>query len=131
MSYSADAFGAVDGMVEKFGFDKGPVTDDVVQYRMDLLTEEYQETVGAHQAEDAEALVDGHIDLIVIAMGNLAIFGVDARTAFDRVMEANMAKELGKRKPTDPEGSSILKPEGWVGPDHSDNHGVLDAIYES
>lgn len=130
MSYSADAFGAVDGMVEKFGFREGPTTEEVVDYRMGLLTEEYQETVGAYQVEDAEGIVDGHIDLIVIAMGNLAIFGVDAREAFDRVMEANMAKERGKRKETDPEGSSIIKPEGWVGPDHSDNHGVLDEVFE-
>ncbi len=131
MPYSPDAFGAVDAMVAKFGFADKPADSDVVQYRMDLLEEEFQETLGAHRTEDAEGLVDGHIDLIVIAMGNLAIFGVDAREAFDRVMEANMAKELGKRKPTDPDGSSIVKPDGWVGPDHSNNHGVLDVAYKS
>jgi hypothetical protein len=130
MSYSSDAIGSVEAMVEKFGFRAAEPTAEVVQYRMDLLTEEFQETVGAHQVDDPEGVVDGHVDLIVIALGNLSIFGVDPREAFDRVMSANMAKERGKRKDTDPEGSSIVKPSGWVAPDHSDNHGVLDKIYD-
>lgn len=129
MSYSSNAFEAIDGFVDKFKFTEQDVTEEVVDYRMDLVTEEYQETIGAHMTGDAEGVVDGHVDMIVILMGNLAIMGIDGRQAFDRVMEANMAKQLGKRKETDPEGSSILKPDGWVGPNHSDNHGVLDEIY--
>lgn len=127
-NYSADAFTAVDNMVDKFAFTAAPVSGEVVDYRIGLLTEEYQETVGAYQSGDPEGIVDGHVDLLVIVMGNLAMFGVDARVAFNRVMAANMAKVPGKRRDSDPEGVSMVKPEGWVGPDHHDNHGVLDAI---
>lgn len=117
-------------MVDKFGFKDQPLTEEILQYRMDLLHEEYLETVGAHHVGSAEELVDGHIDIIVIAIGNLAMFGVDAQKAFDEVMRANMAKKVGKRRDGDPDGVSITKPNGWVGPDHSDNLGVLNDIYK-
>ncbi len=130
MNYGERPFESIKEFAEKFNFKDGEVTEEVVDYRMSLLTEEYQETVGAHMVGNAEELVDGHIDLIVIAMGNLEIFGVDAHEAFNRVMVANMSKVLGKRRESDPEGKSIMKPEGWVGPDHSDNHGELDRVYD-
>jgi hypothetical protein len=129
MKYSTHAFESVSKFADKFGFTSVEVTEEVVDYRIGLLTEEYQETIGAHRTANAEELIDGHIDIIIIAMGNLAIFGVNGEEAFDQVMAANMAKKLGKRRESDPEGSSIIKPEGWTGPDHSGNHGKLDDIY--
>jgi hypothetical protein len=130
MTYSSDAIGAVEAMVEKFGFKDGELTGNVVDYRIGLLTEEYQETIGAYRTGNAQEVVDGHIDMIVIALGNLSMFGVDAREAFDEVMNANMAKERGKRRESDPDSVSIVKPDGWVGPNHGGNTGKLDELFE-
>jgi predicted HAD superfamily Cof-like phosphohydrolase len=129
MGYGEKPFESINEFVDKFSFRDGDVTEEVVDYRMSLLTEELQETQGAHLTGNVEELIDGHIDVIIVAMGNLAIFGVDGKKAFDEVMRANMSKVLGKRRPTDPDGKSIMKPDGWVGPDHSDNHGALNEVY--
>lgn len=129
MNYSENPINAVEAMAEKFGFYEVPVDNELVEYRVGLLKEEFKETIDAHAEGDAEKVVDGHIDLIVIAVGNLSMMGVDVHTAFDEVMKANMAKERRKRSETDPDGASIAKPEGWQPPDHSNNHGVLDEIY--
>jgi len=129
MTYSKDAIGAVEGFVDKFKFKEPEFTEEVLDYRMGLLKEEWQETDGAFRTSNPEELVDGHVDIIVIALGNLAMMGVDIQKAFDEVMRANMSKELGKRSLTDPDGVSIIKPQGWVGPDHKDNHGKLEAIF--
>ena len=42
-----------------------------------------------------EEMIDGLIDLCVIAIGTLDIAGVDADKAWEEVLEANMAKEVG------------------------------------
>lgn len=122
-------FLSIDEMVNKFGFKQGELTEEKLDYRMELLKEEMQETEGAWRVGNAEEWVDGHIDIIVIALGNLAIANVDSRRAFDEVMNANLRKEIGSRREGDIEGMSIRKPDGWVGPDHSDNHGDLDTVW--
>lgn len=129
MEYSNSPFHVVDSFVDRFGFKDEELTEETVDYRMSLLREEYQETDGAHRVNNVEELIDGHVDIIVVALGNLAIFGVNGRKAFDEVMRANMSKEKGKRRESDPDGQSIIKPLGWVGPNHEDNHGQLDEIY--
>lgn len=126
--YSDNPKKSIDQFVDKFGMRDDDLTEDVLDYRMSLFEEETQETIGAWRTKNPEELIDGHIDTIVIAMGNLAIFGVNFDEAFEEVMRANMSKERGKRRPTDPDNSSIVKPERWVAPDHSDNHGELDRI---
>ena len=54
-------------------------------------------------------------------------FGVDAHKAWDAVHKANMAKEPGvKESRPNPLGlPDLVKPEGWEGPSHEDNHGSL------
>lgn len=129
MSYLNRPFQAVEDMVKHFGFMDRPVTKEVFDYRMGLLEEEYGETRVAADYGDPEGIVDGHIDLIIIAVGNLAMFGVDIDQAFDEVMTANLEKRRGKRSESDPEGASIYKPEGWVPPSHIGNHGILDEMF--
>lgn len=130
MDCSQSQFNRVDNFVDKFGFCDFPYTEEVHQYRMDLLAEEYQETIGAHITSDPEGVIDGHIDMMVVIIGNLAMMGVDGQRAFNEVMRANMEKEIGKRREGDPNGASIVKPEGWRGPDHSDNLGKLASLYQ-
>ena len=101
-----------------------------LRFRLDFLHEELGETEKASQTGiplDSEEVVDGLIDLCVVAIGTLDALGVDPYAAWDEVHKANMAKEVGvKESRPNPLGlPDLIKPEGWVGPDHSDNHGDL------
>lgn len=105
---------------------------EFLNFRMNFLTEEYNETMKAYHDNDAEEIVDGLIDLCVIAIGTLEAFGVDPHKAWDSVNKANMSKEPGvKPQRPNPLGlPDMIKPEGWVGPDHSDNHGLLTNVLQ-
>lgn len=103
----------------------------LLDFRMLMLTEEFTETLQAHKIQDAEEVVDGLIDLIVVAIGTLDLFEVDVREAWEQVYKANSAKEVGV-KPARPNPlglPDLIKPEGWTAPDHKDNHGLIDLVY--
>ena len=104
--------------------------EQLLHFRVAFLKEEYDETFKAAGMKDAEEIVDGLIDLCVVAIGTLDAFGIDAHKAWDRVHEANMNKEVGV-KPSRPNAlklPDLIKPEGWEAPDHNDNHGLLKNI---
>ena len=65
------------------------------------------------------------MDLCVVAIGTLDLFEVDAHKAWDEVLKANMSKKVGvKESRPNPLGlPDLIKPEGWVGPDHTGNTG--------
>lgn len=98
-----------------------------LDFRIKFLQEELDETRKAVTEKDAEEIVDGLIDLCVVAIGTMDAFGVDAHKAWDAVHKANMAKEPGvKESRPNPLGlPDLVKPEGWEGPSHEDNHGSL------
>ena len=122
-------------MQEKFGVDEwmnNPANRlllrDFLKFRLEFLIEELGETLEASANDDPEELVDGHIDICVIAIGTLLAFGVDAEKAWDVVHKANMAKEVGtKPERPNPLGlPDLMKPEGWENPSHEGNHGNLN-----
>ena len=82
-------------------------------------------------AESAEDIVDALIDLCVVAIGTLDCFNVDADEAWCRVLDANMKKVPGvKESRPNPLGlPDLIKPEGWVAPNHGGNHGRLTEIF--
>tara|TARA_R110000744_G_scaffold186907_1_gene306309 strand:- start:244 stop:540 length:297 start_codon:yes stop_codon:yes gene_type:complete len=97
---------------------------------LDFLHEELGETEKASETGiplDSEEVVDGLIDLCVVALGTLDALGVDPYRAWDEVHKANMSKEVGVKEGRDnPLGlPDLVKPNGWIAPDHSDNHGDL------
>ena len=101
-----------------------------LKFRLDFIREELTETENAaNNAEevDCEEVVDGLIDLCVVAIGTLDAFGVDAQKAWEEVWVANMAKEVGvKESRPNPLGlPDLIKPAGWQAPSHADNHGDL------
>ena len=101
-----------------------------MQFRIDFLKEELTETTNAFEASDAEEIIDGLIDLCVVAIGTLDAFGVDAHKAWDAVHAANMSKEPGV-KPSRPNPlglPDLIKPEGWTAPSHRGNHAIVDII---
>ena len=100
---------------------------DLFRLRMRMLNEEFGETINAYLQSDSEELVDGLIDLIVIAIGTLDIAGVDVTKAWNQVLEANMSKEVGVKpgRPNTLGLPDLYKPAGWTPPSHKDNHGIL------
>jgi predicted HAD superfamily Cof-like phosphohydrolase len=110
-----------------------------LRFRLDFLQEELGETENAAETGkpiDAEEVVDGLIDLCVVAIGTLDALGVDPYKAWDEVHKANMSKEVGiKEGRNNPLNlPDLIKPteathgRDWIGPDHSDNHGDLAKI---
>ena len=96
-------------------------------FRLKFISEELQETVNATKAGDPEEIIDGLIDLCVVAIGTLDAFEVDAHKAWDEVLKANMNKIIGiKEERPNPLGlPDLIKPDGWTPPSHEENHGNI------
>ena len=97
----------------------------LLELRLSMLKEEYTETLTAYMKGDPEEVVDGLVDLCVIAIGTLDILGVDADKAWNEVLKANLSKKVGVKpsRPNPLKLPDLIKPEGWVGPNHKNNHG--------
>jgi len=106
----------------------GDTLKKFLEFRIKFLQEELDELSSADNAED---VVDALIDLCVVAIGTLDGFAVDSHKAWDEVLEANMKKQTGiKASRPNPLGlPDLIKPEGWVGPSHSNNYGFLRKIF--
>ena len=133
---STNWFKDMQDMHKKYGVDKwmndektydGIHLRKYMKFRIGMMQEELDETKTAFDKKDAEEMVDGMIDLCVFAIGTLEVFGVDANKAWDEVYKANMSKEVGiKEGRPNPLGlPDLVKPEGWTGPEHKDNHGNI------
>jgi len=101
-----------------------------LDFRINFIREELEETEAAMVNMDSEEIVDGLIDLCVVSIGTLDAFGVDANKAWDEILKANMAKSKGiKPERPNPLGlPDLVKPADWEAPNHSDNHGKLNDI---
>lgn len=108
-----------------------------IEFRMKFLEEELKETIEkGFLNKDPEELVDGCIDLCVVAIGTLDAFGIDPYKAWDQVHTANMNKEPGikESRPNVLGLPDLIKPKmethgyDWVAPSHEDNHGFLHDI---
>ena len=99
-----------------------------LEFRLKFLQEELDETrAAAFMDSNPEEIVDGLIDLCVVAIGTLDAFNVSAHDAWLQVHDANMTKEVGvKESRPNPLGlPDLVKPEGWKGPSHRNNHGYF------
>ena len=103
---------------------------DFMSFRLRFLQEELDETKEAFENGDAEEMLDGLIDLCVIAIGTMDAFNCDADGAWAEVLRANLSKEVGiKASRPNPLGlPDLIKPEGWEGPDHHGKVGYLELI---
>jgi hypothetical protein len=111
--------GLVKAMHAKFGLNDttapGFLTDEEKAFRISALQEELNEYKEATNLVDQ---YDALLDLIVFAVGTLDRQGLPLLEGFEKVMEANMTKELGQN------GSKrggfkrdLVKPTGWVAPE--------------
>jgi len=99
-----------------------------LEFRINFLQEELDEMKNAKNADD---VVDALIDLCVVAIGTLDAYEVNSLEAWDRVLQANMAKEVGiKPSRPNPLGlPDLIKPTSWVAPTHVDNVGLLAKVF--
>jgi predicted HAD superfamily Cof-like phosphohydrolase len=97
---------------------------------MSFLDEELNETKKAVRERNAEEIVDGLIDLCVVAIGTLDSMGIDSYDAWNKVLRANLQKEVGvKPERPNPLGlPDLIKPAGWKAPSHAKNHGLLTKL---
>jgi predicted HAD superfamily Cof-like phosphohydrolase len=110
-------------------FDKEKL-QQFLNFRMAFLDEELNETKKAVREKNAEEIVDGLIDLCVVAIGTLDAMGIDSYDAWNKVLRANLAKEVGI-KPERPNPlvlPDLIKPAGWKAPSHDKNHGLLSKL---
>ena len=116
--------------VKQWVTDNPDKLEQLLHFRISFLKEEYEETESALINMDAEEIVDGLIDLCVVAIGTLDAFGVNPDKAWDEVLKANMNKEVGvKETRPNPLGlPDLIKPADWKAPSHEDNHGKLHNI---
>jgi predicted HAD superfamily Cof-like phosphohydrolase len=105
---------------------------ELLAFRAAFLEEELGETLEAIKQSDAEEVVDGLIDLCVIAIGTLEMFDVDIAAAWHQVLRANQQKVVGV-KPSRPNPlglPDLVKPDSWVPPSHKGNHGLLPLAFD-
>lgn len=107
------------------------MSDDLLRelwsFRKRFIREELDELESAETADDA---VDALVDMMVVIVGTLDMFGVDQRRAWDVVHRANMSKIPGAN-PSRPNPfglPDLVKPEGWIPPSHADNVGLLSPV---
>ena len=91
--------------------------DEWINFRTELLKEEFEEILQSIKDKNIEEFFDGLIDIVVISMGTAAAFGFDWESGFNEVMRANLSKVRGKAKNTKRNNSlDLIKPPGWVEP---------------
>jgi len=112
-----------------------------LEFRIKFLQEELDEMQKALDDFDtgmidsvkaADDIVDAAIDLCVVAIGTLDAYDVNVYTAWNRVYEKNMEKEVGiKASRPNPLGlPDLIKPEGWTAPTHADNVGLIAKVFK-
>lgn len=100
---------------------EGLSADDWV-FRTTFLQEELREFNSAYRAGDQADQLDALVDLVYVAIGTAIWAGWDFEEAWRRVHAANMRKILTPSKDASKRGRAfdVIKPEGWIAPDHSD-----------
>lgn len=96
------------------------LSPETFRYRVKFLVEELEEFVKAHESKDMEGAADALVDLVWVAMGTASVMGLPWTPLWDEVKRANMEKVRATDPSQSKRGSSldVIKPAGWVGPDH-------------
>lgn len=116
---STTAFMRLGGQLEQHGF-PDDFGDELRELRRKLLSEEIREYFDGEYADDLVEVVDGLLDVVVVAWGTLlAYLGVDrAQRAAAEVARSNLSKVNGSLGPiVRREDGKLLKPAGWTPPD--------------
>lgn len=118
--------------IEKFGFDRDFDSIEKIDFALDLISEEYHEVMDAYKERDAEEFVDGLGDLSWLIDKLMLQLEIDPLKVREEIGRANLSKERGIKPGREQSGGfDVIKPRGWKGPNHSDNHGKLDEIFKN
>ncbi len=114
MSYQKD--------VEKFMLaGEQPITtipelkNDQSQLYMNLITEEYKETLSAFKDNDMIEVADGLADMVWVIMGMCNSCGIDFDSVWKEVKESNMSKFVDGKSIKNAHGK-IMKPDTYFKP---------------
>lgn len=113
----------------RLGYEGKPrlLDDELRKFRSLFMHEELTEydyySDGVHEVQyRLEGCLDALVDLVYVALGTSYLHGFNFREAWRRVQDANMVKVRAERRDDSKRGSTfdVVKPPGWVAPDHSD-----------
>lgn len=123
--------------VAQFMFLADQIPEDYDPDMSDFLertSEELAETLEAVEEGDEAGILDGFLDIAYAALtGAVAAAGgpMEARMAWDAVVDANLSKVDGRLGPVRKSASGkVLKPEGFVAPDIQKILDDPDEVYE-
>lgn len=122
---------------------------EMVRFRLNFLLEELIEIVKAYggvfdvvdgrlcinvpprpEGPNHVEVLDGLVDLVVVALGTAHIMGYPFQTAWNLVQRANMSKVRAAKDGSDSKrgtGYDIVKPEGWTAPDEA----IAELLYHA
>jgi predicted HAD superfamily Cof-like phosphohydrolase len=83
---------------------------------MNLITEEYKETLEAFQEKDMIEVADGLADMVWVIMGMCSSCGIDFEKVWNEVKASNMSKFIDGKAIKNEDGK-IMKPEAYFRPD--------------
>ena len=88
---------------------------DQASLYMDLITEEYQETLSAFENSDLIEVADGLADMVWVIMGMCNSCGIDFDSVWQEVKASNMSK-FPDGKAIKNEHGKIMKPDSYFKP---------------
>lgn len=92
--------------------------DEVRALRRSLLAEEVEEYAEAEDDDDLAGIADAIGDIVYIAVGTAAAYGIDMEPIWNEIQRSNMDKiDKSTGKVSRRADGKILKPSNWRGPD--------------
>ena len=95
--------------------DQGIESEQAELY-MDLITEEYLETVQAFALRDKVEVADGLADMVWVIMGMANTLNIPFEDVWNEVKASNMSKCTDGKVMKNEDGK-VMKPEGYFRPD--------------
>ena len=88
---------------------------DQANLYMNLISEEYQETLAAFKSNDMIEVADGLADMVWVIMGMCNSCGIDFDSVWQEVKASNMSKFPGGKAIKNEQGK-IMKPDSYIKP---------------
>jgi len=95
--------------------DFGGLESDQAQLYMNLISEEYNETLQAFKDKDIVEVADGLADMVWVIMGMASTLDISFDEVWNEVKASNMSKFVDGKAIKD-ENGKIMKPEGYFRP---------------
>jgi len=92
--------------------------EDLMEFRIKFITEEFEEFKNGYDADNLEVCFDALIDMVYVILGTAHLMGLPWEDGWDEVQRANMDKVRATKTMFDKRNSDydVIKPEGWVPP---------------